>query len=1030
MRASLVGLGLIAVVPLIALFGWNAWQAYESAVALARDDLARTARLLAEDMAEDMRAAQRLLHALGAHPDVRAARNPQCGEILRAQLAHSRRYTTFFVADRDGRSLCDALRTARPENYADREYFARALLERAPVVGRPVVGRATGRPVLPVAVPLLDAAGEVERLIVTGLDLEQLGASRGFARTVNHPAFTIWDTFGTILYRYPENEKWVGQRFPDLALTQAMRSAGGAVTLDAAGLDGVARVYAADTLEEFPDTGIILSLGLARADLVARAEQVLARSLTALALVVATLVALGWVLSERLLRRPVALLDAAQRRLAAGDLAARVPAEGVGGELGRLLGGFNDTAAALETKHAELRALNADLERRVAERTAALEAARRETEDLYDNAPCGYHSLDAQGTVVRMNATELAWLGYARDDVVGRVKFADLLTPQGAETFRRRFPEFVRTGRIADVEFDLVRKDGSTLPVSLSATALRDAGGRFVMSRSTVFDIAERRRAAAEIARKNQELQRANEMKSQFLATMSHELRTPLNAIIGFAEVLKDGLAGELTDEQKAFTADIHASGRHLLSLINDILDLSKVEAGMMTLEVEPVELAPLLQGSLTMVKEKAMKHRLALDLAIEPGLPAFAADARKVKQIVFNLLSNAVKFTPEGGRVRLSARRVARAQVALPADRPGRMGDLPADATREFVEIAVADSGIGIAEADLERLFQSFVQIDSALGRQHHGTGLGLALVKRLAALHGGTAGVASAPGCGSSFFVWLPLAEAAAQPPAPAVAGAARRERTEPLALVVEDNDDVARMIERELRAEGFRCRRAATAEEALVRAAKERPDLVTLDVFLPHMDGWEFLERLKADPALAHIPVVIVSVAGNLEYGIALGATRVLQKPFSKAELQATLAGIVPLAPAGASGTVLIADDNPQAVELLAGYLADANCRLLRAYGGREAIEAAQRQRPDLILLDLMMPDVSGFDVVARLKADPATAAIPVVVVTAKDLTAEDRAALNGSVERIVAKAGIEAKDFVAEVRRALRGLGEGR
>ena len=521
-----------------------------------------------------------------------------------------------------------------------------------------------------------------------------------------------------------------------------------------------------------------------------------------------------------------------------------------------------------------------------------------------------------------------------------------------------------------------------------------------------------------------QQLEAANRAKTQFLATMSHELRTPLNAIIGFSEVLKDGLAGDLTAEQRSFIRDIHASGQHLLSLINDILDLSKVEAGMMTLDLEPVELAALLQGSLTMIRERAMKHRLALDLALEPGLPAVAADPRRLKQIAFNLLSNAAKFTTDGGRIRLRARRVARADVKLPDGRPGRMGELPAGEAGEFIEIEVADSGIGIGEAHLGRLFQSFVQIDSALGRQHQGTGLGLALVKRLAELHGGAVGVSSVPGEGSSFFVWLPLREAPSRPP-PAPAAAARRvEAAEPLALVVEDDDAAAEMIERFLRAEGLRCRRAATAEEALVLAAKQRPDLITLDIFLPHMDGWQFLERLKADRELANIPVVIISVADNLEHGLALGATRVLHKPFSEEELHAALAGVV--APGGGDGSrkVLIADDNAQAVEVLAGYLSRANYRLLRAYGGREAIEAASRARPDLILLDLVMPDLSGFDVVQRLKAHSSTAAIPIVVVTAKDLTAEERATLNGSVQRIVEKNALEAKDFVAEVRRALR------
>jgi signal transduction histidine kinase/DNA-binding response OmpR family regulator len=599
----------------------------------------------------------------------------------------------------------------------------------------------------------------------------------------------------------------------------------------------------------------------------------------------------------------VARLDSAQRRLATGDLSVRVPDAGAGGEIGRLLHGFNQTAASLESMTAELRALNAGLEQRVAARTAELNDALRKTE----------HQSEA--------------------------------------------------------------------------------------------------------------LARASEMKSQFLATMSHELRTPLNAIIGFAEVMKDGLTGELTAEQKSFVADIHASGRHLLDLINDILDLSKVEAGMMTLEPEPVDAAAVLQGGLTMVRERAMKHGLHLALDVEPQLPLFAADLRKLKQMVFNLLSNAVKFTPNGGHVRISAKRVARAQIKLPDGRAGRVLDPPASGAQSFVQIAVEDDGIGIAEQDMQRLFTPFMQIDSSLARQHQGTGLGLALVRRLAELHGGTVGVASAPGRGSAFVVWLPLAEAPVRAAPATTSRPQPRERAAPVALIVEDDDQAAGKIEHALREEGFRCLRAATAEDGLVTAAREHPDLIRLDVFLPQMDGWEFLERLQSDRDLAGVPVVIVSIAAGLEFGLALGATRVLQKPFTKLELQAALAGLVPPCPQSAHGTVLIVDDNAQAVELLAGYLAGTGYHVLRAYGGKEAVRTARTARPDLVLLDLMMPDTSGFDVVAQLKSDAATDDIPIVIVTAKDVTAEDRSALNGSVERILAKTGMARHDLVAEVRRAL-------
>jgi PAS domain S-box-containing protein len=550
-------------------------------------------------------------------------------------------------------------------------------------------------------------------------------------------------------------------------------------------------------------------------------------------------------------------------------------------------------------------------------------------------------------------------------------------------------------------------------------------------------EIAERKRVDAElraqthlIAIKNAELEQADAMKSEFLANMSHELRTPLNAIIGFSEILKDGMAGKLSDEQYGFILDIHASGEHLLALINDILDLSKVEAGMMELEPELVDIGHLFQASLTVVKEKAMTHRLRLALEVQPDLPSFAADPRRLKQIVYNLLANAVKFTPDGGTITLAARRVPRAGVGPPAVAAGVVLPLPPPLlpqdAGEYCEISVSDSGIGIETGDMEKLFRPFMQIDSSLARQRQGTGLGLAMVKNLAELHGGTVAVTSEPGRGSRFTVWLPLDTALPAQAAPRAAALplVQRGPGKPLALVIEDDDAAARIIELQLQAEGFQCMRAATGEEGLARAAKQPPQLITLDILLPNIDGWEVLERLKTNPKLAGIPVVIISIAADLEHGISLGATRVLHKPFTRDELVAALGDAGVKAEAEHPATVLIVDDTPQAVDLLASHVAALGVYVLRAYGGREAVDAAQRLRPDLILLGLMMPDVSGFEVVEALKSRPDTAAIPILVITSKQLTAEDRAALNGHVMQVMQRAAFSSEAFTQDVRRALQ------
>ena len=333
----------------------------------------------------------------------------------------------------------------------------------------------------------------------------------------------------------------------------------------------------------------------------------------------------------------------------------------------------------------------------------------------------------------------------------------------------------------------------------------------------------------------------------------------------------------------------------------------------------------------------------------------------------------------------------------------------------------------MGIAGQDLPRLFEPFTQLESSLARRHAGTGLGLSLVRRLAALHGGTVGVASSPGAGSRFCVWLPYRAAppTAQAHAAAVTAVEAIEGAAPLALalVVEDDDSMAELIAAQLRAEGFEVMRAATAEEGLVRAARHRPHLITLDIFLPAMDGWEFMRQLNADPRLADTPVVIITVSQDLAHGLALGARRILQKPFAREELVAALAGLVQARPDGTAARVLVVDDNMKAVELVAQALQGEGYRVMCAYAGAEAIEVARSARPDLVILDLMMPEMDGFEVARVLRESEDTARIPILVFTAKDLTAEDRTRLNGNVSAILEKASFSRNELLAELRRVL-------
>jgi len=530
------------------------------------------------------------------------------------------------------------------------------------------------------------------------------------------------------------------------------------------------------------------------------------------------------------------------------------------------------------------------------------------------------------------------------------------------------------------------------------------------------------RQRSEEIGRQNKQLEQANRMKSEFLATMSHELRTPLNAIIGFSEVLKDGVMGDLTDDQQEYIGDIFNSGQHLLTLINDILDLSKIEAGKMELNLEAVDVPQLLGNSLTIVKEKAMAHSIKLSLQVDEAVGVCNLDARKGKQILFNLLSNAVKFTPDGGQISLAARIVPAENIH------SHMSPQLVGSKGEFLELQVTDSGIGISKQDQQKLFQAFVQADSKLSRQYEGTGLGLVMVKRLAELHGGGVDMTSEHGKGSTFTVWLPYRATGDE--ARDSSRAVRRSTTSmpasgnPLVMIVEDEDAAANLMRIQLEDDGYRTCRAASAEEAMEMLERIHPDLITLDIMLPGMDGWDFLAKLKASEAYSSIPVVIISIVANEQKGFSLGASQVLQKPVRKNELFTALAELRMDVSDGKHIQILVVDDDPKAVEFVSRHLqSNPHCSVLKAYGGAEAIETACSAKPDLILLDLMMPEVTGFDVVEALKSNSETADIPIIILTAKVITAADRRALNGNIVRIMEKSRFDHASFLNEVKRAI-------
>jgi len=524
-------------------------------------------------------------------------------------------------------------------------------------------------------------------------------------------------------------------------------------------------------------------------------------------------------------------------------------------------------------------------------------------------------------------------------------------------------------------------------------------------------DVTERRRAEEEVAKAKEAAETANKTKSLFLANMSHELRTPLNAILGYSEMLQEeAVERKLEDEFSGDLKKINAAGKHLLALINDILDLSKIEAGKMELFLESFDLAELIDEVASTIRPLVEKNANTLHIEYAPDLGLMRADQIKVRQGLFNLLSNAVKFTHQGN-------------VTLDAARERMDGS-------EWIVFRVSDTGIGLSPEQIVKLFQDFTQADASTTRKFGGTGLGLALTRRFCQMMGGDVTVHSMPGEGSVFTIKLPAVVRETKPEAGAEAAEAVNasaefmggDFTESLApascVLVIDDDAVQRdLIERFLSKEGFCVRTAAGGEAGLRLARQLRPVAITLDVMMPDMDGWSVLSALKADDDLRDIPVIMLTMVDDPERGFTLGAADYATKPVDRARLSQLLKKhTCPHPPC----PVLLVDDDPASRELTRTILEKEGWEVSEAENGRAALECMKRERPSVILLDLMMPEMDGFEFAAQVRRHPEWRSIPIVVVTAHNLTTGERRRLNGYVETILQKVGDSREALLHQLR----------
>jgi signal transduction histidine kinase/DNA-binding response OmpR family regulator/HAMP domain-containing protein len=764
------------------------------------------------------------------------------------------------------------------------------------------------------------------------------------------------------------------------------------------------------------------------------------RSLVIFAIGLALSVLASIALSRRMVQ-PIGALQVGAARLGAGDLAHRLEIQ-TGDELEGLANQFNSMAAQLQESYA-------NLELKVEVRTRELSRALDELRALNEVGRTVSSTLDLEAvlTSVVSHAVELSGADagaiYEYDDrteefylrashqmeeqltqalhlnpihfgsgTVGRaaatrapVQVADILEDHESSATRTR-TILRELGYRSLFAIPLLREDR----VMGGLSVYRRQAGNFsaevvnllqTFATQSVLAI-QNARLFREIEDKGLQLEVANRHKSEFLANMSHELRTPLNAIIGYSEMLEE----EATDlDQKTFIPDlqkINGAGKHLMSLINNVLDLSKIEAGKMDLYLEDFEIIPMIKEVIATVKPLIEKNANTLELHYADGLGQMRGDVTKLRQMLFNLLSNASKFTERG-------------TITLSVGRESVNGS-------QWVNFSVSDTGIGMTPEQTNKLFQAFTQADTSTTRKYGGTGLGLAISQKFCHLMGGDITIESTLGQGSTFKIRLPavVTESKAEV-SPRSEGTtlttAQVSEGAPTVLVIDDDPTVHDLVQRFLNKEGLNMIGARSGEEGIRLAKELHPAAITLDVLMPGMDGWAVLTELKADPALSEIPVIMLTIMDEKQMGYALGAADYLTKPIDWDRLSAILRKYECARP---PCPLLVVEDDPVMRDLLRRRLEKEDWIVVEAENGRVALERMTEQKPELILLDLMMPEMDGFQFLEEVRKNKDWHAIPVIVVTAKELSAEDQQRLNGSVEKILQKGAYSREDLIGEVR----------
>ena len=695
--------------------------------------------------------------------------------------------------------------------------------------------------------------------------------------------------------------------------------------------------------------------------------------------------ALAWFFVDRSIVARLTALSSSMLAIAGGNLRASLPSAKGDDEIAEMANAltvFRDTAVEVEENNL----------REIAE-------ARQRLIDAIESISEGFALFDAEDRLVLSNT-----------------RYRDLLHPDQPDLIQPgvSFEDIIRQA----MELGHIKPDSGDVDQAIEQRLLRHrdpgepftqrrAGGRWVRiserqteDKGTVAvysDISELKRRETELADARDEAMEATKAKSQFLANMSHELRTPLNAIIGYSEMLHEE-ADDLGQED--FLPDlekIQEAGKHLLGLINDILDLSKIEAGKMSLLIEEFDVSDLINQVASVVQPLMAKNRNRLEIDADADLGTMRSDQTKLRQNLFNLLSNAAKFTKDG-TISLSAK-------ALQRD------------AKPWLTFEVRDTGIGMSEEQLGKLFQAFAQAEASTSRDYGGTGLGLAITRHFCHMLGGSIDVESKPGEGSAFSMTLPaILEEAEQELIRDVGGSGSG-----TVLIIDDEQAIHEMLGEEFTKEGYQVLHASGGREGLRVAKDLSPDVIALDIIMPDLDGWSVLKELKSDKGLRNVPVVMMTILGDREMGYALGAADYITKPFDR---DAIIDAVKRVHRGNGASDILVVDDDPKSRDLLRRSLVRSGYRVAEAENGLDAIAALECISPAVILLDLMMPGMDGFEVLERLRHVPAWQDIPVIIVTAKDLTPEDLEWLNGHILKVFQKGAYDRRELINTVGRMIQ------